>query len=577
MSSRGFTDKTDYYELLGVEETASPADLKKAYYKAAMRWHPDRNPGDTEEATRVFQLIEHAYGILSDPHERAWYDGHRGAAHEEDAAVMSATAVNIASLFQAGAFTGFGDDPQGFFAVFRAAFSQLGAEEKTRTPSFGDSTTPYPEVDAFYSFWTCFTTARTFAFEDIWHLKDAPNSRYRRAMSKENERARQKGEQEFVASVRELALFARKRDPRVQRYVDEQNRAKEERRRAAEAAQRERRRQVEEELDGYATQGPAFRLREQDLVYLREFDRPKADTTWTCEYCQREMESESAFRQHCRTKKHRRMVAVPARDWIMDPPLFEHTVFNFLLMGLTQEQADDIAGGPVELDAPLVSVERAPPPPPPPPPPDDEEEEQGEEEETKKKQPLSKKERYRRKVQKKKEMKLRKEADVVQQSPPEDVRRDGPKMSKKDKRKQKNLEQARKRFFEVDEDGEEEEPPQPGSWKEEPPTEEPAKEEPLKEEEPAKEEPPKEEEAPNKEESPEEKEPPSKKEAPTPRKGKQKKEKEKEKKSQKAPIAPRGMKKPPPGQFMCRKCRALFTSNSKLHQHLEENGHAQAV
>jgi DnaJ family protein A protein 5 len=571
MSSRGFTDKTDYYELLGVEETTSPADLKKAYYKAAMRWHPDRNPGDTEEATRVFQLMEHAYGILSDPHERAWYDGHRGAAHEEDATVMSATTVDIASLFQAGAFTGFGDDPRGFFAVFRTAFSQLGAEEKTRTPSFGDSTTPYPEVDAFYSFWTCFTTARTFAFEDIWHLKDAPNSRYRRAMSKENERARQKGEQEFVASVRELALFARKRDPRVQRYVDEQNRAKEERRQAAEAAQRERRRQVDEELDGYATQGPAFRLREQDLVYLREFDRPKADTTWTCEYCHREMESESAFRQHCRTKKHRRMVAVPARDWIMDPPLFEHTVFNFLLMGLTQEQADDIAGGPVELDAPLVSVERAPPPPPPPPPPpDDEEEEQGEEEEAKKKQPLSKKERYRRKVQNNKEMKMRKEADVVQQSPPEDVRRDGPKMSKKDKRKQKNLEQARKRFLEVDEDGGEEEPPQPESWKEEPPTEEPAKEEPLKEEEA-----PKQEEAPNKEELPEEKEPPSKKEAPTPRKGKQKKEKEK--KSQKPPIAPRGMKKPPPGQFMCRKCRALFTSNSKLHQHLEESGHAQAV
>jgi DnaJ family protein A protein 5 len=304
MASSAFTDKTDDYELLGIEDSASPADLKKAYYKAAMRWHPDRNPGKKDEATRVFQLIEHAYGILSDPHERAWYDGHRGAAQDDDG-VMSATAVDIPSLFQAGAFAGFGDDDRGFFAVFRAAFAQLGAEEKARTPSFGDSTTAYAEVDGFYSFWTCFTTARTFAFEDIWHLKDAPNSRYRRAMSKENERARQKAEQDFIASVRELALFARKRDPRVLRYVEEQNRVKEERRRVAEAAQRERRRQVEEELDGYAAQGPALRLSDKDLLYLREFDRPKADVTWTCEYCHREMDSESAFRHEEASKNGR--------------------------------------------------------------------------------------------------------------------------------------------------------------------------------------------------------------------------------------------------------------------------------
>lgn len=71
--------KVCYYELLVVERDVSPEDLKRAYRKLALQWHPDKNPEKVEEATKKFRLIQEAYDILSDPNERAWYDRHRDA------------------------------------------------------------------------------------------------------------------------------------------------------------------------------------------------------------------------------------------------------------------------------------------------------------------------------------------------------------------------------------------------------------------------------------------------------------------------------------------------------------------
>ena len=63
----------DYYDLLGVTRQASSADLKKAYRKLAMKYHPDRNPGDAE-AEKAFKEISEAYGVLSDDEKRQIYD-----------------------------------------------------------------------------------------------------------------------------------------------------------------------------------------------------------------------------------------------------------------------------------------------------------------------------------------------------------------------------------------------------------------------------------------------------------------------------------------------------------------------
>lgn len=63
----------DYYEILGVSRNATDADLKKAYRKLAVKWHPDKNP-DNKEATINFQKISEAYAVLSDSKKRQLYD-----------------------------------------------------------------------------------------------------------------------------------------------------------------------------------------------------------------------------------------------------------------------------------------------------------------------------------------------------------------------------------------------------------------------------------------------------------------------------------------------------------------------
>jgi molecular chaperone DnaJ len=71
--------KRDYYEVLGVDKNASEADIKKAYRRLAVRYHPDKNPGD-HEAEENFKEAAEAYSVLSDAQKRSRYDrfGHAG-------------------------------------------------------------------------------------------------------------------------------------------------------------------------------------------------------------------------------------------------------------------------------------------------------------------------------------------------------------------------------------------------------------------------------------------------------------------------------------------------------------------
>ncbi|XP_055591870.1 dnaJ homolog subfamily B member 6-A isoform X2 [Uranotaenia lowii] len=64
----------DYYKTLDVARTASEAEIKKAYKKLALRWHPDKNPDNPEESNRRFKEISEAYEVLSDEKKRRIYD-----------------------------------------------------------------------------------------------------------------------------------------------------------------------------------------------------------------------------------------------------------------------------------------------------------------------------------------------------------------------------------------------------------------------------------------------------------------------------------------------------------------------
>lgn len=108
-------EKRDYYEVLGVTKQSTPDEIKKAYRKKAMQYHPDRNPGD-KEAEEKFKEAAEAYDVLSNPDKKARYDqfGHeglRGAAGGGgfDASDLSSIFEHFGNIFGGGFGGGFSD------------------------------------------------------------------------------------------------------------------------------------------------------------------------------------------------------------------------------------------------------------------------------------------------------------------------------------------------------------------------------------------------------------------------------------------------------------------------------------
>lgn len=108
------TSKRDYYEVLGVSRDATQEEIKKAYRKLALQYHPDRNPGD-KSAEEKFKEISEAYEVLSDPQKRAAYDAYGHAAFDPRARVYSGARAGAGPEGWQGGF----HDP---FELFREVF-----------------------------------------------------------------------------------------------------------------------------------------------------------------------------------------------------------------------------------------------------------------------------------------------------------------------------------------------------------------------------------------------------------------------------------------------------------------------
>ncbi|KAJ3499797.1 hypothetical protein NLG97_g65 [Lecanicillium saksenae] len=321
--------KTCYYELIGVDRDATDTDIKKAYRRKALELHPDRNFGDAAAATQKFAELQSAYEILSDPHERAWYDSHRDAIlngqdvtgdGSEPASFrnvrMTSTEEILSLVRKFSPSIPFNDDPIGFFSIARETFEHLALEEEVAAeqenthvldyPTFGQAEDSYEEVvKPFYTAWAGFTTKKTFAWKDKYRMSDAPDRRVRRLMEKENKKLREDATREFNDAVRFLVTFVRKRDPR---YVpNTQTQAeRQETSRAAAAAQAARSRAANQErMADYKL--PEWATARESRSDEGEFSLSEVESEveiLECVVCDKNFKSEKQLEAHERSKKH---------------------------------------------------------------------------------------------------------------------------------------------------------------------------------------------------------------------------------------------------------------------------------
>ncbi|XP_076250581.1 dnaJ heat shock protein family (Hsp40) member B6 mrj isoform X2 [Rhynchophorus ferrugineus] len=114
----------DYYRVLEVPKSATTVDIKKAYRKLALKWHPDKNPDNLEEATKKFKEISEAYEVLSDDKKRRMYDTYGKEGLANGGARSRSRHDDDFDRFDSFGFFSFRDPEE----VFREFFSSSGGD-----------------------------------------------------------------------------------------------------------------------------------------------------------------------------------------------------------------------------------------------------------------------------------------------------------------------------------------------------------------------------------------------------------------------------------------------------------------
>ncbi len=141
--------RKDYYQILGVPENASFDEIKKSYRKLAVKFHPDKNPGNVKEAEAKFKEISAAYYVLSDEKRRAQYDQMRkygGASAENFAGSQGFDFEDLLRQFggkrarPAGRYSAFGDIFEDLLKDFKV-YNSSGAYDQRGPGNFYDTET----------------------------------------------------------------------------------------------------------------------------------------------------------------------------------------------------------------------------------------------------------------------------------------------------------------------------------------------------------------------------------------------------------------------------------------------------
>lgn len=324
-----------HYEVLNIARDADESEIKTAYKKLALKWHPDKNLDNPDEAKEQFQLVQQAYEILSDKHERAWYDNHREQILRGSDTEYQDNSVNVFQYFSTTCFKGYSDDENGFYTVYRKVFEEIAKEdmehmedkeEFTQIPSFGNSNSDYEEtVGPFYAYWMSYSTKKSYVWLDPYDIKDTRDRRVLKLIEKENKKVRLKAKKERNEEVRSLVAFVRKRDKRVQAYSKKLEEKVMENRKKQELIRKQRRLERAQELN-VSKEEPDWAKFDNVKSELEEMEKSLAaefgeDLSMSeeeeddienlyCVACNKMFKTPKAFQNHESSRKHKENVEI---------------------------------------------------------------------------------------------------------------------------------------------------------------------------------------------------------------------------------------------------------------------------
>ncbi|XP_010416275.1 PREDICTED: DNAJ protein JJJ1 homolog [Camelina sativa] len=393
-SSSSRSEKRCHYEVLGISKESSPDEIRSAYRRLALQRHPDKlmkAGGLSEaEATAQFQELVHAYEVLSDPKERAWYDSHRSqilfadhgsAGGSKSGGMPGGSVPDLFAFFSTTVYSGYSDTGKGFYKVFYDVFNSvylneikfartlgLRMDSVREAPIMGNLESPYAQVTAFYNYWLGFCTVMDFCWVDQYDVVAGPNRKSRRLMEEENKKLRKKAKREYNDTVRGLAEFVKKRDKRV---IDMMVKKKEEERERKKKMEKERlERAMNYEEPDWAKahegeeEGAGFNVLEED-----DDDAERKNEQLYCIVCSKKFKSEKQWKNHEQSKKHKEKVAELREsltdyeeeteeeeiDETLDPPesvdqLHEKFQEGFNIDGEDEDVKEEVSGEADETD-----------------------------------------------------------------------------------------------------------------------------------------------------------------------------------------------------------------------------------